>query len=391
MSARYIGYAAYAALSLLGVTASSLTENMALFLLVMSHNVFVHWVLSTRRYNLFRTPLNFLVHLSEVSLVVLFSGGKDSELFTMYLFLLIGYMVYSRRYWLIALISVILCLAYGAVLLFGWFATGTTLPLNSIMLRLGSILLCGWLVATISDLLRRAEDGERRRIEELALSEATIRTILDNTGDPIFVYDKNETISEVNNRGCEFLGVSRDEILGRRFRTFMFDDGTLSDILAEVHNKGEHHGEQIFVDAEGQERVVALHIRAFMHEDNGLFVVVARDITEQKNLQEAARQTNVKLARLNRELQQVNELKTGLLKTLSQRLRSPLTAIAGYLDMLLGGELGELTEDQRKSLQTCRRSATRVFRLIDDVFDIRSVDVWQNRVHPDANKTFKSS
>lgn len=389
MTARYIGYAVYAAMFLMGMT-TSYTEDIAVItVLVILHNSFVHWVMWTRRYNLFRTPLNFLVHLSEVTLVIIFTGGKDSQLFPLYLFLLLGYMVYSRRYWSIALVAVILCAAYGGVIAIDSIATGTTLSMGALSLRLASILVCGWLVATISELLRRAEDAERARADEVAMSEATIRTILDNTGDPIFVYDKNELISEVNNRGCEFLGVSRDEILGHRFRTFMFDDGTLPEILTEVHNRAEHHGEQIFVDADGQERTVSLHVRAFMHEDQGFYVVVARDITDQKNLQEAARQTNIKLARLNRELQQVNELKTGLLKTLSQRLRSPLTAIAGYLDMLQAGELGELTADQRKAIQTCRRSATRVFRLIDDVFDIRSVDVWQNRIHPDSNKTFK--
>ena len=55
----------------------------------------------------------------------------------------------------------------------------------------------------------------------------------------------------------------------------------------------------------------------------------------------------------------------------SQKLRSPLTAILGYMDLLLDEELGELLPEQRKSLQTCRRSTLRIFKLLDESFGDR--------------------
>ena len=107
-----------------------------------------------------------------------------------------------------------------------------------------------------------------------------------------------------------------------------------------------------------------------MRNQQRFFVVVAHDITERKHLQEATHLANVNLERLNRELQQVNNLKTGLLTAVSQRLRSPLTAILGYLDMLLNDELGPLPPEQRKILQNARRTTLRVFALIDEALDV---------------------
>ena len=164
MTARYAGYGVYAAMFLMEVATGFYMENIAVItLLVVLHNAFVHWVMWTRRYHLFRSPLNFLVHLTEASLVILFTGGQDSDLFVIYLFLLIGYMVYSRRYRSIAGVSVILCVAYSGVLFIDWLAEGVSLSAEAITVRLASILVCGWLVATISDLLRKAEDAERKR------------------------------------------------------------------------------------------------------------------------------------------------------------------------------------------------------------------------------------
>ena len=371
MAARYLAMAALLSLFMLGQFEESVRNVALVTAVVLLHNGFVHTVLWTRRYGLFQTPMNFLVHLLMSTLVVLFTGAENSDFFVLYLFMLIGYTAYSRRYGMILLVAVICCLSYGAVFAVEWFLKDLDLPLGIVSVKLFSILICGWLVANISELLRLAEDAAHDRARELESSEAALRMILDSTADPIMVYDEDENVTDVNNRACEFLKMPRDDIIGRRFRTFLFDDGTLDSMLAEVHAKGDHHGEQIFIDADGHEWTVELHMRSFRHGNQGFFVVVAHDVTEQKNLQEAARMANVNLARLNRELQQVNVLKTGLIKMVSQKLRSPLTAILGYLDLLLDEELGELLPEQRKGLQTCRRSTQRIFKLLDESFGDR--------------------
>lgn len=379
MAARYLALAALLALYMLGELKVSVRDLLVVTAVILAHNIFVHTVLWTHRYHLLQTPLNSAVHMLMTTLVVLFTGAENSDLFVLYLFILIGYTAYSRRYGMILLMAIACCVSYGAVFMMEWAMDDLNVSVGIIALKLASILVCGWLVANISELLRMAEDAAHDQAHELASSEAALRMILDSTADPILVYDEDQSVTDVNNRACEFLGLPREEIIGRKFRTFLFDDGTLDSTLAEIHAKGDYHGEQIFIDTEGHEWTVDLHMRSFRHGSQGFFVVVAHDVTEQKNLQEAARLANANLARLNRELQQVNELKTGLIKMMSQKLRSPLTAILGYLDMLLDEELGELMPEQRKGLQSCRRSTVRIFRLLDESFGVRTGD-WMDGV-----------
>ena len=54
----------------------------------------------------------------------------------------------------------------------------------------------------------------------------------------------------------------------------------------------------------------------------------------------------------------------------SQELRTPLTSVRGYLDLVLDGTAGELTADQKRFLAVAARSCERLHRLVDDLLVI---------------------
>ena len=62
----------------------------------------------------------------------------------------------------------------------------------------------------------------------------------------------------------------------------------------------------------------------------------------------------------------------GTLRMISQDLRKPLSSIAGYTDLLLGGSIGILAEVQRKYIERIKGSTERIGRLIDDLIQIAS-------------------
>ena len=225
-------------------------------------------------------------------------------------------------------------------------------------------------MGVISDRFRITEEEHLARAQELASSEATLRTILDSAGDPILVFDQHELITEANGRACALLQLSREQLLGSRVRGFIFDDGTLPVKFATLRNKGEYKGEQLLIDAEGSEHTTSVVIRSFVREQQRYYVLVARDITEERRLQETERETTARLEQLNRELAQASKVKTEFLVTMSKKLRSPLAVMLGYTDMLLEGELGELTLEQQKAVQTCRRNVHRVLRLLDEALEL---------------------
>ena len=337
--------------------------------LVIVHNLFAHWVLLTNRDRWFRSSFNMAFYLIECSLLVLLTGAEESTAFAVYILLIIGFIAYSRRLADILGFTLACCGAYGVVVLIELYAVGLAMPPGMIVVRFILIAMAGWVTARIGDQLWTIEEGYVSQTQALASSEALLRTTLNTAADPIIVFDDNELITDANEHACDFLGVPHHELQGQRFRSFLFDDGTLPTKIAALRSRGETMGEEIVLSAEGEERHVELMIRSFIRDGRRFFVAVMHDITDRKQLQESNRIANANLEHLNQEIRKLDNLKAGFFVTMSQRVRSPLSAVLGYIEMLLGEELGEITFEQQQALQTCRKSILRIFRLIDEAQD----------------------
>ncbi|GAB4295031.1 MAG: hypothetical protein Kow0090_09870 [Myxococcota bacterium] len=73
------------------------------------------------------------------------------------------------------------------------------------------------------------------------------------------------------------------------------------------------------------------------------------------------------LTAANRELKALDEIKNNLLATLSHELRTPLVAIQGYTELMLKEELGPLTAEQRRGLQTSLRNIEMLIELMENI------------------------
>jgi signal transduction histidine kinase len=69
----------------------------------------------------------------------------------------------------------------------------------------------------------------------------------------------------------------------------------------------------------------------------------------------------------NEELHRLDRLKDDFVASVSHELRTPLTSIRGYLELVLDGEVGELTEEQSRYLLVVDRNADRLSRVVGDL------------------------
>lgn len=81
-----------------------------------------------------------------------------------------------------------------------------------------------------------------------------------------------------------------------------------------------------------------------------------------------------RLAEMNSQLAHMHRLKDDFVSTVSHEFKTPLTTIRGFLDVVLDGEAGPLTEDQRKFLGISKSSAERLTLLVSDLLDISKLE-----------------
>lgn len=367
---RYIVYTIVVGLYLTHQLKGEFLDVIIATAIIGAHNAFSHLILLTRRYQVFLSWTNFLIYLFESTLLIWITGADNSVAYVTYILLIVGLSAFSESYWRILLATFACIAAYNGVLVIEYLREGFSNQLGVVAVQQLSVLMVGWLVAHTGQLLHRARTQLQLQTEALQASEFTLRTILDSTTDPILVFDDRELITEANHRACSFAGLERGLLLRQRFRSFLFDDGTIPNKMEALKRAGRFHGEQVLIGRDGDEMTVEMHIRAVTLEERQHYVTVMHDITERKDLQEATRLANLNLEKINSELQRLNRVKTHVMAQLSQRLRSPLSAILGYVEMMLDEELGEIGPAQQKGLQTCRRSTLRIFRMLDETLDL---------------------
>jgi signal transduction histidine kinase/CheY-like chemotaxis protein len=102
---------------------------------------------------------------------------------------------------------------------------------------------------------------------------------------------------------------------------------------------------------------------------------------ERRRLEEELRRKNFELEQQNRSIQEANRLKSEFVSMVSHELRTPLTSIQGYLALVLQGESGELTAEQREFLTVVQNNTDRLLALINDLLDLARMEAGRIELH----------
>ena len=95
---------------------------------------------------------------------------------------------------------------------------------------------------------------------------------------------------------------------------------------------------------------------------------------ELRLLQDRLARRNQELAAANVELKHLDEIKSMFVSIAAHELRTPLAPILGYVELLLEEEMGALTNKQRESLVTVRRSVGRLVTITDNLLEVSRIE-----------------
>ena len=103
---------------------------------------------------------------------------------------------------------------------------------------------------------------------------------------------------------------------------------------------------------------------------------------EQKRIDEALRRRNYELEQQNLAIQEADRLKGEFVSMVSHELRTPLTSINGYVHLLLDGDVGKVSGEQRECLVAIRDNGRRLLTLITDLLEISRIEADRIELKP---------
>jgi signal transduction histidine kinase len=104
---------------------------------------------------------------------------------------------------------------------------------------------------------------------------------------------------------------------------------------------------------------------------NSLSIQEVRDINA--HLEQRINEATSELRRSNKKLHDLDKSKDEFISMASHQLRTPLTAVKGYLSMVLEGDIGEISKEQRQVLEQAFDSSQRMVYLIGDFLNVSRI------------------
>ncbi|MDN4162895.1 PAS domain S-box protein [Nocardioides abyssi] len=208
--------------------------------------------------------------------------------------------------------------------------------------------------------------------------------------------DTRGRITVFNSGAGHLLGVDPHEVVGQPF-TVLLDPAELVEragtddperafaALARAVGAGRESSvrDWTWVSRGGRRRVVAM-TTSVTHDafgDQVGYLVVGRDVTEQRESQELLVAALEKERHAVERLQALDDAKNEFVSTVSHELRTPVTSIVGYTEMLQDGSLVDPVPDQLPLLDSIARNGQRLIALCNDLLALSGLDAgttqWQ--------------
>ncbi|MBI3927888.1 MAG: response regulator [Armatimonadetes bacterium] len=188
---------------------------------------------------------------------------------------------------------------------------------------------------------RTYENGALYR--EVEQKKTELQRLFESTPEALMILDSEGVLLDLNPTACGLLGLSSEQLLGRRFRDFAAPGVDAAAILSILREKRRYDGECTLMRPDGTVRELEIH--AVPNFIPGRHLVGFHDVTERKSLQQQLLHAQ--------KMEAVGRLAGGV----AHDFNNLLTVIGGYSDLLLASMPAQ--DQARQAIEEIAKAAER--------------------------------
>jgi PAS domain S-box-containing protein len=210
--------------------------------------------------------------------------------------------------------------------------------------------------------------------EALAKAKAEDESILASIGDGLVVVDKDMKVTLVNHATEMAIGWSRQEMLGKIW-------ADLVELETENGKKVLNKNRPLFLAVHAEKTTTTTTTTFSYTRKNKTKFPVA--ITVSLIILKGEVIGAVEVFRDITKEQEIDKAKTEFVSLASHQLRTPLTAINWYVEMLQSGDAGKLNLKQKKYLEEIYQDSGRMVKLVNDLLNISRIETGRLKIEPE--------
>lgn len=227
-------------------------------------------------------------------------------------------------------------------------------------------------LAVTHEELRESYQKLEHLSQELEGSEQLYKSLMEDSGDAILLIGNDEIVRMVNKMAEELFGYTSTEVAGLHFTKLLLLLNVEN--IPRIHSlfrqslSGEHVSEEIQFTRKTGETVLA-RVTLSSSRSGNQFVAQAvfRDITKE-------RETLLNLGKSAADLARLNKMKDSFLGLASHELKTPLTVIMGYAELIMSDMTDQVDTTVLEMVENISNAAVRLDGIIKDMVDVSMID-----------------
>ena len=238
---------------------------------------------------------------------------------------------------------------------------------------------------------KRLEEQIRTQNRELIETTAFTNNVLESSTEySIIAADLDGRVLAWNEGARRNYGHTAEEMVGKQNSRILhapedFESGRVKSLFDTALTTGKAEGVFDRIRKNGERFAASLAV-TLRRDASGIpigYVLISKDITEQKQLEEQLRKKNEELEEQNRRVQQANRLKSEFLANMSHELRTPLNGIIGFAELMHDAKVGPVSANHKEYLGDILTSSRHLLQLINDVLDLAKVESGKMQFRPE--------
>jgi two-component system, OmpR family, sensor histidine kinase VicK len=225
-------------------------------------------------------------------------------------------------------------------------------------------------IGQLAAAFNQMSDRLRTSYARIALEKQRDEILLESIGEGMIALDKDGSITLINNNARSMLNLGDGSVIG------MAADKAF--ILSDDRGKPLSHTKrpdfQTLHTKQPQDTVVSFH---YADKKPIMLHVNANPVT----IDEAVAGAIIILRDVTRE-REVDRMKTEFISLASHQLRTPLSAIKWFTEMLLAGDAGKLKKEQQQFAQNIYDSSQRMIELVSSLLNISRIESGRIIIEP---------